>query len=290
MRDLDDYFFQAGQTLYHYTGVGALLGIVESRSLFATHAYYLNDAQEITYASGRLMEALVGYENCRNDEERAFLSQFADWLQSFRQTAFSIFIFSLSEEQSLLSQWRSYTPHGKGVSLGFSPIFLNAMVSENGCRLAKCIYEHREQGLLVSALIDKMFITLRQWQPVLDLKNEHQPTRYHKFLEDFRGDLLQVLAIIKHPSFSEEREWRVVSKYYPSGKSPSLRFREGPSMLIPHIAIPFPVEHLQQKMFDKVVLGPSRDQNLAMESLGGYLTKEGVCDVRLNCGIPYRKW
>jgi hypothetical protein len=37
--------------LYHYTDATGLLGIVQSRAIWATHIRYLNDAQEFDYAA-----------------------------------------------------------------------------------------------------------------------------------------------------------------------------------------------------------------------------------------------
>lgn len=289
MKALEDYFSPAVGTLFHYTGVGSLLKIVESKRIFASHAYYLNDAKEITHASSMLLSALVGYEGCCDHEEREFLKQFAEWLKSLR-SPYGVFIFSLSEQMSLLSQWRSYTPHGKGVSLGFSPKFLNELVRQNGFRLAKCIYGDEEQKELASALVEKMFTSFREHRNSLDLSQLHPSQRYHGLLEEFRGDLLQVLAIMKHSTFSEECEWRIVSSYYPSFKGPHLKFREGASMLMPYIEMPFPESSEENNIFDKVILGPSQDQNLSFAALSNYLSNQQICVHTLNSGIPYRKW
>lgn len=290
MKAIDEYFSGCPGTLYHYTGVGSLLKIVESKKLFASHAYYLNDAEEITHAASVLGQALVDYQDCGDLEEKQLLGQFDNWLKTVRQQSYGIFVFSLSEHMSLLSQWRSYTPHGKGVSLGFSQKFLNAILQESGFRLAKCIYDLDEQRELAVALVDKMFVSFRNKRDSLDLSGEHQPTRYYKFIEEFRGNLLQVFAIMKHSSFQEEREWRLISKYYPSFKGAHLKFREGASMLMPYVEIKFPADMLGQPVFDKVVLGPTQDPNLSMEALGSYLTNQDVCTRTCNSGIPYRKW
>ena len=56
-------------------------------------------------------------------------------------------------------------------------------------------------------------------------------------MEKFRCDILQVFALIKDPSFREECEWRIISKYYPKYTVPEIKFREGASMLVPYIEI-----------------------------------------------------
>jgi hypothetical protein len=134
VRDVDSFFSPAAdRTLYHYTGIGSLLGIVNSRAVWASHIYYLNDSKEILHACEVLSRLLARHET-NDGNEREFTKQFGEWLSSFRRDPFHVFVFSLSEEPSLLSQWRSYTPHGKGVSLGFPPPVLNHVLKKPGFR------------------------------------------------------------------------------------------------------------------------------------------------------------
>jgi hypothetical protein len=118
MRTIDDFFENvASQTLYHYTSIGALLGIAETRTVWASHVYYLSDSHEIVHACRILSEVLSQRVEHYDGEERVFMEQFRDWLKTVLTSQHYLFVFSLSKQASLLSQWRSYTPHGKGVSL-----------------------------------------------------------------------------------------------------------------------------------------------------------------------------
>src|SRR5256885_831213 len=47
------------ELLYHYTTRGAVLGIVESRKVFASSVRHLNDAEEFKYAAALAREALL---------------------------------------------------------------------------------------------------------------------------------------------------------------------------------------------------------------------------------------
>jgi hypothetical protein len=62
--------------LYHFTDAPGLRGIVESHALWATHIYYLNDAQEFGYAedlAGRLI--LERAEQSAAPREHALLTR-----------------------------------------------------------------------------------------------------------------------------------------------------------------------------------------------------------------------
>ena len=290
MRQLDQFFSPSAQvTLYHYTGIGGLLGIVSSRTVWASHAYYMNDSKEILLACEVLRKLLAEREKEFDGEEQVFVRQCADWFETFKRDAFHVFVFSLSEEPSLLSQWRSYTPHGKGVSVGFSPSVLNRILQAPGFRLARCLYEAHEHAELMRSLLDKILITFRQRLPSLDTSKLHPSQKYHAFLEEFRGEVLQVLAIVKDRAFHEEREWRIVSPYFSNYTVPEVRVREGASMLLPYIALQLP-DASAGVLFDKVILGPSTDVSLSFAALSAYLSNQKVSDVTVNSDIPFRKW
>lgn len=291
MRDTDSYFSQASHVLYHYTSIGSLLKILENKKIYASHAYYLNDSDEIKHASKLISEVLVKFNDSRNENERKFIGQFSDWLQTVRQNAYGIFIFSLSEKKSLLSQWRSYTPHGKGISLGFSREFVDGLLLENDCKLAKCIYSYQEQINLATSLVEKIFISFRQEYNTEIIVKGPKNQEFHAFLEKFRGDLLQIFAIMKHSAFAEEEEWRIISKYYPEFKDPKIKFREGLSILVPYIELNFSESYSSGiNIFEKVVMGPSQNINLSNHALSSYLSNQGACSVVLDSGIPFRKW
>lgn len=290
MREIDSFFCaEADRTLYHYTGVGSLTGIAKTKSIWASNVYYMNDSAEITHACDVLEDVLLPRMafGDPNSTEVEFLKQFKSWVSACRTTTFNIFVFSLSEVASLLSQWRSYTPHGKGVSIGFHPDALNDLAQSSQLRIAKCLYEREDQEKAIKSLIDKLLITFRQELPTIDTTKEPLSQCYHPFLEKFRNDVLQVLSIIKNEAFKEEREWRLISPYYPKYTLPVIKFREGASMLVPYIELKFGES---RPIFEKVILGPSPHQNLSMSALSMFLSNQNLCNQTVNCGIPYREW
>jgi Protein of unknown function (DUF2971) len=290
VRELDEFFsLRVDQTLYHYTGIGGLLGLVQSNSIWASHAYYLNDSREILHACEVLKSVLSDGIEHFPENEREFLTQFVAWLSSFERDPFHIYIFSLSEQRSLLSQWRSYTPHGKGVSLGFSVQTLNSILVSSGFRIAKCLYDRQQHVHLMGVLREKMLVTFRQRASQINLTADHPSQKYFSFLEEFRGDLLQVLSVIKHSAFKEEAEWRIISPYYLNYTVPEIKFREGASMLMPYIEIKLPPV-AEWELFQEVVLGPSRDNNLSHFALSCLLSNKKICRRTSSCGIPFRKW
>lgn len=156
-----------------------------------------------------------------------------------------------------------------------------------GFRIAKCLYRNDEHEELLGSLLEKMLITFRQRLPALDTSKADASQKYHGFLELFRADILQVLAIVKHSAFSEEREWRIISPYFPNYTVADVKFREGASMLLPYTKLGLPKEG---NLFEEVILGPSQDVNLSSSALSAFLSNRRVCNRTVNSQIPLRKW
>jgi len=61
--------------LYHYTGIGALMGMAETKSCWATSISYLNDSKELVHACELFEECLaprLAFANY-SDEKNTFL-------------------------------------------------------------------------------------------------------------------------------------------------------------------------------------------------------------------------
>jgi len=291
MRDIDKFFERrpAG-TLYHYTNVGSVVGIAKSRVIYASSAQYLNDSSELTFGMDLLAMAINRQADASNDsDERVFLDDLTGWLKLYRNIPYPIFICSLSEHGSLLSQWRSYTSHGKGVSLGFSPGMISRTLALSGCQVAKCIYDPEEQSAIVEELLSLLLTSFRNEKPERQPIGPPDKMLYYGYIDGFRFDLFRVLAIIKDKSFEEESEWRII--YTPESKSTplSILYREGASMLVPYVELPLGSDQ-QGCIFSKACLGPSRHTSLSIFALQDFLRQCGAVYEAHGCLIPYREW
>lgn len=285
MKTLNEYFLNnTDKTLYHYTSIKSLLGIAESHSIWASNIYYLNDSNEIIEACNVIQRIITTDIAKHPPNIQDLLNQFNIWLKNFILQPNYIFIFSLSTEKNLLSQWRSYTPHGKGVSLGFSAECINGIISNGHFNLVECLYEESDKKALMHGMINKLLESFgqRHSESFQGAQGQH----FYSFFEEFKEDILKTLAIIKHSAFSEEKEWRIISPYFPSYTIPEIKFRKGSSILIPYIEISikqdFPIEH--------VMLGPTEHTNLSMSSVSCFLSNKNLCKNVSSSTIPYREW
>lgn len=120
-----------------------------------------------------------------------------------------------------------------------------------------------------------------------------QPSRtYYPVFELVESDLLRIAALLKHPSFQEEEEWRIVSPVITDYLRSPVLFREDASMLVPYFEFKLTAGSGESVPLEHLFLGPTLNINLSMDSLKLYLAKQGINPRQgiSYCQIPYRQW
>lgn len=259
--------------IYHYTSQRGLLGIVNSKSIWATEIHYLNDSNEFLLAINLAREVLRGKRNLCSDKILAVFQEEMEQAIEFAATK-TVYVCSFSEEKDLLSQWRSYCPGGIGFSLGFDPEKLALLLEAEGYYIAPCIYDQQIHIQIISELLDS---TIAAYE-------ERNPNNAGYVQNQFVWRLLELAAFLKHSTFSEEREWRVISKEL--GKDPQKAFREGASMLIPYSIL-----HLHRNFpINEIVIGPTPHLDLSKNAILDFLDMNNIkAKVELS-SIPFRGW
>jgi hypothetical protein len=83
------------------------------------------------------------------------------------------------------------------------------------------------------------------------------------------------VAAIKHPTFAEEREWRLLSTGWDAPEM-SLRFQPGSVGLVPFIEVSFPGNTVAQ-----VIVGPGRYPEVRKSGVRQLLEQHGMSDVEV---------
>ncbi len=315
----------------HYTTEQGLQGILTSKKLWATHHYFLNDYTEMKLGmeitSTIFHDALASMEDAEKlkrfiaQEESGFLQKF--WLSGFlpkvnpRIEELEIFTTSFSEytdNDGLLSQWRSYANHG-----GFAIVFSSQELKDSyAFHSKKCkehpgltqvencedclevihthlllpIQYHKDVGRLKREGYQEAYEAIEDFAPIL-IKTIEEPDLCKTISPEdtklFMNGILAFMTTIKHQGFQEEKELRFaclnrIEK--PEGgyhfESPYKSSIEGG---IPRLMIDF-----LPKTIKKIIIGPQERQD-QKEILIRYLLEshqyENVEIVRST--IPYRK-
>lgn len=281
---------KAEGVLYHYTSQQNLWRIVESRRLWISNVYYMNDANEIKYGA-ELFRTVVADRHAQesNNTAKEFLAELGEWIKQLIGIPHYIFVFSLTEKGNLLSQWRGYTPRDRvGVSIGFSKEGLEAAAKAKGLLLVKCVYGRAEQSEILNARLDAILSEFATDFPSLQTHSRPLNQKYLPYLYKHSEALLKTFCCLKDPFFEEECEWRLVSRYYEKYTDSDIHFRDGAFTLVPFIEFDLAGIHSDGRLFEQVYVGPAPHFNLAFSAISSFLSNKGACNITINSQSPLR--
>jgi hypothetical protein len=257
------------------------VGILKNKAIWATHSQYLNDQREYLYALEIVRDEISVMTDTSADlQHKSLLHDMAADIE--RIEGMNVCVCSFSEDRDSLSQWRAYSGSTSGLAIGFSGKMLVEVASDKSFYLARCIYNTSEQRALIRALVEEVLEENIEGIPWDD--QDHIPRG-----GNLGAYLNRYAPILKHPSFKEEREWRIISRPL-SCKSKGFEFRPGNSMLIPYYNLPLASENV---LFDlaEVVVGPTPHPEQANCSASSFLVSQNLRDIPVNNSeVPYRNW
>lgn len=268
-------------TLYHYTSLTGLIGIVDSGHLRASDVRFMNDSTELRHTLELLREHISVRIRSGTDHP-ALLDEMSQWLSHRMVGGPMLFAASFRANGNLLSQWRGYSVHGKGVSLGFSPGHIAACATNQAFQVGRCIYDEGRQRQLIELIVDAVEAAAAERDP------DDAGSAVFELIEE---DLLRIAAILKHPAFEEEEEWRVVSPRIIDCSAHPVSFREGNSMLVPYYRFDLALDRTRGIALDHVFVGPTANADLSTTSIELFLDARGSRPERGidYCRIPYRQ-
>lgn len=280
--------------LYHYTTLSGFLGIVGSRTIWATSIDHLNDKEEFFHGLEFATQLLPGlHTRCDNQTKivEAALERLAEQkatIVGHRHAITGIFTASFTEDGDLLSQWRGYTGSA-GVSLGFRAKDLETATNIGSSTwfdrfvLRQCIYEDGEKADSVQEILEDAFEQSEQSNG-----DEFDPVYWGSW---FCNQMLSVICSFKNIAFREEREWRLI-KLYPNWSSPNIKVRASPQTLVPYFDAPIIFGERQETAdicLDHIVIGPGEHQQLTEHSVRFATRNVGFDPLRISRSIiPYR--
>ncbi len=277
------------ERLYHYTSFAGLLGIVEDRALWASDIRYMNDSAELKHTADLIRTEITGRIDAGHPRPD-LLNQFVDWVTHRITNGHMLFASSFRSNGNLLSQWRGYSRLGKGVSLGFNPEYILRSANHQSFQIGKCIYNCQHQEQLIGQVVDAVEALAQEHDLAAGDKKSSGNSSYHLVFQVIESDLLRIAAILKHPSFREEEEWRIISPVVTDYVKAPVQFREGTSMLVPYIQFNLPAEHDSAIALEHLFLGPTPNITISMNSLAMFLSKSGIQPAKgiSYCQIPFR--
>lgn len=275
--------------LWHYTSADGLVSILKSKQIWASNIAFLNDTKEIEHAVEYAKNA-IGNRLNRGDlaaDERSVLQEMA---QACGSAAKRYYVASFSEDQDLLSQWRAYCPPGGGYSLGISSEHLQAVSRDQHFLLLPCIYDHRSQYQIMHEFMESFLIIYRERSS----KTDDHSTLRKSLVWEFAQHVTRFGPTLKHPTFQEEREWRLISPMVQE-PHPQLDFRGTPSRLVPFYRFSLSTDSnpdLVKAATDHLttIVGPTSDRDSSAMAVQFLMTSLFGTSRFGSSGIPYRAW
>ena len=249
------------ELLYHYTTAEGLLGILQSGTLRATDVRHLNDRRELIVSYDLLVQKLQSPGSDINLHPGVGSSLAATMIDYQDEPQIGPFSVSFCDASDLLSQWRGYgrggyalgfkSDHLSGLSLFQEPVpaFGNGPLPAVPVDLINVAYAVEDHDQRIGNFVGSLLGAEEDWAGWDILAG--------------RASALKVLAGLKHHSFSEEREWRLlVAEGGGAGRLPE-RFRAKESGAIaPYLDIPIDLAGALRH----IVIGPgSYTRNLLPE-------------------------
>jgi hypothetical protein len=266
--------------LFHYTTASGLMGIVQSKHLWATHIRFLNDSREFRHAIELAQESIRELADAERDIGRH--QGLIRLEQGIAGAGINICVASLTERGDDLGQWRGY---GKGgYALGLSFEHLAARAAEEQWLFGPCLYQRDEQKQIMKCLLLE----------VLDL---HLAEPEDSEIEELRGlhpgypvalYLNRYAPFFKDVAFADEREWRLVSRPL---SYVGMQMRPGMSTLIPYATFSLVTNAADSLPLKSVRVGPTPDAGLSRQGVEALLIGNRIreCVVESST-IPYRDW
>jgi hypothetical protein len=157
--------------------------------------------------------------------------------------------------------------------MGFDLSQLKSLAIDQGFSLESCIYIPDEQKRILRNLVKELIVDVE--------KDQREDVILNFFLKFWK-----IAPSIKHPSFCEEEEWRLISKALGTGQT-EIHFRRGKSMIIPYVKFKLGNE----LPLREIIVGPTPHMNLSVNSVKILLLAKKVRNIDVKpSSVPYRSW
>jgi len=252
-------------TLYHYTDIEGLHGILENMTFWATHYLFLNDSEEVTYFEKLLFEVVS--EMIQSNTLPDYMLSIVEMIE-YKLTALSerkilhvrdgIFVVSFTSRSDDLNQWRAYAKNGKGYSIGIKK---NKLVAQ-GFNLHKIIYDPKIQKSYIKDTLE-IFINYLE-KKYNKIVIEKSPQHIASTLDSLYS---AISPIFKNPAFKDEEEYRMIFKGNGTYKN-QVKLRKS-SIYIPYLDCSLETNQEYEKNsyqidsnspIKEIILGPALDE------------------------------
>lgn len=272
----DKFATNPNDTLFHYTDINGLIGIITKEELWATDHSYLNDRSEFECGINTFL-CVASTNNFKNNmlfqDRYNYEDDFLCIIKNIKRNE-GVYCCSFSTEKNYLGQWRGYCRNG-GYSIGFRKEALINIADTCDANYYLCAYEEEIQHAIANQILDELLYFFTSTTDSYGYSKE----RFHTNL---RAAIRFFATSIKNYHFRHEFEWRLVSRNI---KNHEVRYRAKGNVLnvVPYIAFQVP-----RTAIEKIYVSPGNDQDQAVEALKRFVRSNGINPEIIPSDIPLR--
>jgi hypothetical protein len=261
--------------LFHYTTPLGLLSISTSKKIWATDLRFLNDKKEIQHSLDITHSIIKDFYKVNDTLKNTELNyEFIEFLRTNLGERWNpeVYVVSFTEEGDLLSQWRGYCATG-GFSIGFDFKLLSKIAKNYNSFLVPCVYDFKIQ----KQIVEELLVSYNKiYNESLKYNSKNNPDELaNKISNEFIICLLAIAPMLKHESFKEEKEWRIVNINLRRMPHVDIKFRANESNIIPYIEISL-CQSDKEVEFKKIFIGPVSINEYSKEAVSQLLRKSNV--------------
>lgn len=296
--------FPSLKNIYHYTSLNGLISIIENQTIYCTNLDFLNDKQEFKHGVNLVLRVIDKLK--KENYELDILNKVEQNIDTISKS--ERFVTCFSKNGDLLSQWRAYANHGKGVAIGFDAMNFEYSVKQiiSGRHIE---YDEHYQQQVIEELIRIIIEFFKSRKDIIDWEDFGFEWLVNTVVIEF---LQNIIASYKSHSFQEEQEYRfeyeIDGTMIKKGKE-EIYFRASDTLIIPYIKLKakykkfledkvkgkyenhgtYPTFAFDKLPINEIVIGPSLDFDLVKIGIEELLLKFEYRDVKLiKSKIPYR--
>lgn len=215
---MSDSFKSPAITLYHYCSIESFFNIIKSGSIWLSNCIHMNDKTEFTWANRFIDPSMEKIKGILSKED---YDEFSNTFDLCHLTKENAYIFSLSADKDLLSQWRGYADNCMGVAIGFNmselKIPFGRTINNYYLSYNQVVYDLEHQ----KNIIDNHFKIYRE---------KYGDFSYNDLAQKCAKEYIWYSIYLKNPSFREEKEYRIAfladREHYNTSESENLSDRQ----------------------------------------------------------------
>jgi len=274
-------FLTAQKTLFHYTSLEGLKGIINEKGFWATNLNYMNDTSERKYAHEVIMRALQ-----HSIADSKFSSKFKSVLKGAysKHNENNYYAVCFTKDGNSLPMWQVYGGScGVSIELDLTKDY-NFIFAPN-CFFHDMVYDENLLFKFTCKIIDIYYNIFKTIEKDNDI---HFDIIKDDISREISFGILWGMDNFKNPYFSHEKETRLLYRHEEG--ITDIKFRKKDDTLIPYVTLPIKVINKENTLLPikSIMVGPGKKQAETMEKVTDFMIKNGY-NIEVKCSkIPYR--